>query len=115
MSQVPEYTLGVVLAVPIVIAIDLWLARTRLVLTLRFWLTMLICLSFQIPVDGWLTKLSAPIVLYDERQMLGLRAPWDIPVEDFAFGFAMITLVLIVWKRLTVPQEMEKPSDAHLT
>jgi lycopene cyclase domain-containing protein len=50
-------------------------------------------------VDGWLTKLSAPIVLYDEERTTGLRFPWDIPVEDFLFGFAMLTLVLLLWER----------------
>lgn len=101
MSAVPEYTLGCVVAVAAVVVLDLWVVRTRLLTTLRFWLTMAICLAFQVPVDGWLTKLSAPIVLYAPSEMLGLRAPWDIPVEDFAFGFAMITLALMVWTTVT--------------
>jgi predicted small integral membrane protein len=29
----------------------------------------------------------------------GVRAPWDIPVEDFFFGFALLTLVLALWER----------------
>lgn len=60
---------------------------------------MLIVFSFQILVDGWLTKLSAPIVLYHPDQMLGLRFPWDIPVEDFFFGFSMVTMTMILWIR----------------
>ena len=51
-------------------------------------------LFFQVLVDGWLTKLSAPIVLYAPEHFLGVRIPFDIPIEDFAFGFAMVTLTL---------------------
>ncbi len=40
---------------------------------------MVIVFGFQIPVDGWLTKLSAPIVVYDEqhttRRPVSLRHP----------------------------------------
>ena len=32
-----------------------------------------------IPVDGWLTKLSAPIVIYDDSHTSGVRFPFDIP------------------------------------
>ncbi len=52
------------------------------------------------PVDGWLTKLSAPIVLYRAQAISGVRWPWDIPVEDFGFAFAMITLTLLLWERV---------------
>ena len=54
---------------------------------------------FQILVDGWLTKLSAPIVIYDEGHTSGVRFPFDIPVEDFLFGWAMVTAVLLLWER----------------
>jgi lycopene cyclase domain-containing protein len=55
--------------------------------------------GFQILVDGWLTKLSDPIVVYDDRQITGIRFPFDIPVEDFLFGFALVTAVLLLWER----------------
>jgi lycopene cyclase domain-containing protein len=60
---------------------------------------MAIVLAFQIPVDGWLTKLSAPIVLYRRTATTGLRFPWDIPVEDFLYGFALVTAALLLWER----------------
>jgi hypothetical protein len=28
-----------------------------------------------------------------------VRWPWDIPVEDFGFAFALITLTLVLWER----------------
>jgi lycopene cyclase domain-containing protein len=68
-----------------------------------YWLSMLIVLGFQVPVDGWLTKLSAPVVTYAPRQVSGLRGPWDIPVEDFLFGFALVTAALLLWERQDRP------------
>ena len=62
-------------------------------------LTVVVVLGFEVPVDGWLTKLSAPIVRYRPSRISGVRWPWDIPVEDFLFGFALLTLVLLLWER----------------
>jgi hypothetical protein len=30
---------------------------------------------------------------------MGIRFPFDIPVEDFLFGWAMVTAVLLLWER----------------
>ncbi|OBI48272.1 lycopene cyclase [Mycobacterium kyorinense] len=96
------YAAPAVLAVLAVFGIELALLRTGLFRRPAYWLSMLIVLGFQVPVDGWLTKRSAPIVSYDERQISGLRFPFDIPVEDFLFGFAMLTAVLLLWERQRV-------------
>jgi len=96
---IPEYTFLTVLAVLAVVALELLWLRTGIFRTAQYWLAMAIVFTFQVPVDGWLTKLSNPIVIYNERQMSGLRTPWDIPVEDFGFGFAMVTLAILLWRR----------------
>lgn len=70
--------------------------RTRLFRQPAYWISMAIVLGFQIPVDGWLTKLSAPIVLYNEQHTTGVRFPFDIPIEDFLFGLALVTAVLLL-------------------
>jgi hypothetical protein len=31
--------------------------------------------------------------------MTGLRFPWDIPVEDYLFGYSMVTLTILLWVR----------------
>ncbi len=93
------YTLPAALAVFLVCALELAVLRTGLFRRPAYWLSMLIVLGFQIPVDGWLTKLSSPIVVYNERQLSGARFPFDIPVEDFLFGFALATAVLLLWER----------------
>ncbi len=93
------YTVPAALAVLLVCAMESAVLRTGLFRRPAYWLSMLIVLGFQIPVDGWLTKLSSPIVIYDDRQLSGVRFPFDIPVEDFLFGFALVTAVLLLWER----------------
>ncbi len=93
------YTAPAVLAVLVVCLLEFVVLRTGLFRRPAYWLSMLIVLGFQIPVDGWLTKRGAPIVIYNERQTSGVRFPFDIPVEDFLFGFALVTAVLLVWER----------------
>ncbi len=99
--MIPEYTILTVLSIILVVCLELFILRTGLFRTLQFWLAMALVFFFQIWVDGWLTKLSAPIVNYAPEEFSGIRFPWDIPIEDFGFGFSMVTLTLLVWKRLT--------------
>ncbi|HUB57274.1 MAG TPA: lycopene cyclase domain-containing protein [Mycobacterium sp.] len=93
------YTAPAVVAVLAVCALELLALRTGLFRRPAYWLSMLIVVGFQILVDGWLTKLNDPIVVYDNRQITGIRFPFDIPVEDFMFGFALVTAVLLLWER----------------
>lgn len=93
------YALPAAVAVLLVCTIELTVLRTGLFRRPAYWLSMLIVLGFQIPVDGWLTKLSSPIVIYDDKQVSGVRFPFDIPIEDFLFGFALVTAVLLLWER----------------
>ncbi len=93
------YTLPAVVAVIVVCALEFGVLRTGLFRRPAYWISMVIVFGFQIPVDGWLTKLSAPIVIYDDNHTSGIRFPCDIPVEDFLFGFALVTAVLLLWER----------------
>jgi lycopene cyclase domain-containing protein len=95
----PEYTLITALAVVAVVVAELAYFRSGIFASAQYWLSMLIIFGFQILVDGWLTKLSAPVVIYNPEEFLGFRAPWDIPVEDFGFGFVMVTLTILLWRR----------------
>jgi lycopene cyclase domain-containing protein len=92
------YTVPAIVAALAVGALELTVLRTGLFRRPAYWLSMLIVIGFQIVVDGWLTKLSAPIVVYDNRQTSGIRFPLDIPIEDFFFGFALVTAVLLLWE-----------------
>ncbi len=91
------YTVWAAVAVAVVVAIEVLWARTGIFRRRSYWVTIVVTWAFQIPVDGWLTKLSAPIVIYNPEEMGGARFPWDIPVEDFAYGFALVTFVLVLW------------------
>jgi lycopene cyclase domain-containing protein len=95
----PEYTVLAVVSVVATVLLERFL-RAGLFRRPQYWLAMVIVFAFQVPVDGWLTKLSAPIVVYAPEHHLGARWPWDIPVEDYLFGFSMVTLCLIVWERV---------------
>ena len=96
---VPEFTVLAVLSVVAVVAAELVWFRTGLFRTVQFWVAYGIILFFEVLVDGWLTKLSAPIVVYDPDQLSGWRFPFDIPVEDFLFGFSLIVLTFLIWVR----------------
>jgi lycopene cyclase domain-containing protein len=93
------YTVWAATAVVAVLLVEVVWARTGILRRPAYWITIAITWAFQVPVYGWLTKLSAPIVIYNHRELTGVRFPWDIPIEDFAYGFALITLTLILWVR----------------
>lgn len=81
----------------IVTVLELAVFRTGVFRSLTYWLSMVIVLGFMIPVDGWLTKLSAPIVIYNDNDTTAIRPIWDILIEEYAYAFALITLVLVMW------------------
>ena len=83
----------------VVVLLEVRVWRTGLFRQPAYWIAMAICYGFMILVNGWLTKLSAPIVIYTRSENLGVRFPWDIPVEDFAFGWSMLTLTMLLWDR----------------
>lgn len=94
-----EYTWASIVACGLVIALELLWLKTGLFRRVTFYVSWAIILFFMVLVDGWLTKLSAPIVLYNEDKSSAIRFPWDIPVEDYFFGFALLTLTMLLWDR----------------
>lgn len=103
-----EYTVLAVLAVLATVALERW-SGTRVFVRAQFWISMAIVFGFQVLVDGWLTKLSAPIVLYSPDEFLGIRWPWDVPVEDYLFGFAMVGGAIILWERAKQRRQASAP------
>ncbi|MDN3358715.1 lycopene cyclase domain-containing protein [Actinomadura sp. DC4] len=93
------YTFPALASAAAVVAIELGRLRTGLFRRRAYWITMAIVFGFQVVVDGLLTRLPSPVVVYDPRHLTGLRVPFDIPVEDFLFGFALVTAVLLAWQR----------------
>ena len=103
--MVEEYSFAAMAAVLVVLLLEFCLLRTGLFKRPACWVTMVVVLAFQVPVDGWLTKLDEPIVLHADWAISGVRVPWDIPVEDFLCGFAMVTAVLLLWERGRLARE----------
>jgi lycopene cyclase domain-containing protein len=89
-----NYTIAAVLAVMAVVAVDLLVARTRLLRRKAFWTAYGIVLFFQLIVNGLLTGLR--IVRYNRGAITGVRIAFA-PIEDLLFGFALVTLTLILW------------------
>lgn len=89
-----NYTVTAVIAVAAAVGYDVAIARTRLVARRAFWTAYAIVLGFQLVVNGVLTGLR--IVRYNHDRIIGWRVAYA-PVEDIAFGFAMVLVTLTTW------------------
>jgi lycopene cyclase domain-containing protein len=103
-ALMPVYPALAILAAAAVVVAELAWFRSGLFRQPAYWVAMAIVFAFMVPVDGWLTKLSAPIVVYREADTSGLRPVWDILAEEFAYAFALLTLVILVWDRAGGPE-----------
>jgi lycopene cyclase domain-containing protein len=82
-----------------VVLLELCVLRSGLFREPAYWISMGICYAFMIPVDGWLTKHSAAIVVYRPADTSGIFPIWDIPLEELVYAFALLTLVMLTWDR----------------
>lgn len=89
-----SYTVAAALGVLAVVVLDLFVLRTRLLLGRIFWVTFGIVLIGQLAVNGVLT--GRGVVRYDPDAILGPRLAYA-PVEDLAFGFALVLGTLSTW------------------
>jgi len=97
------YTAIAAVAVLAALALDRWAARTRLTTSATWWTAYAIIVVFQLLTNGWLT--GRGIVRYDPAAIVGSgrvafigdgRLAWA-PVEDLAFGFALVLTTSAVW------------------
>ena len=99
-----SYTVLALIAVPVALVVDLLIVRTRVVLTMQWWIAYVITLLGQFTVNGWLT--GRRIVTYDGSAILGsshesFLGDWRIvyaPIEDIGFGFALVLLTIVSWR-----------------
>ena len=89
-----EYSLLAVVSVVCVLLLDRAL-HTHVVRRSEYWCAIGIMFVFKIPSNGYLTW--RPIVLYNPAHFLGIRL-WTIPVEDFFYGYGLITLTIVLWE-----------------
>lgn len=99
-ALMPVYPMLALVAAAAVIALELFVIRSGVFGQLGYWIALAIVVAFMIVVDGWLTKLSAPIVIYRPSDTSGIRPVWDILIEEYAYAFAMLTAVILAWDRL---------------
>lgn len=91
------YTGAALLGVAGALIADLLVLRTRLVTRLVFWASYPIIIAFQLLSNGILT--GRGVVRYRPDAIIGWRIAYA-PVEDLAFGFALVLLTLSIWVRL---------------
>ena len=103
-----SYTQLAVLGIVVVVLLDLFVFRTRLLRRRAFWAAYAIVVFFQLVTNGVLTGLR--VVRYDGEQIIGSTTPVDgpppflgdgriafAPVEDLMFGFALVVLTQVLW------------------
>ena len=97
------YTGIAVVAALAAVALDRWVAHTRLTASGTWWTAYGIIVVFQILTNGWLT--GRRIVRYDPDAIVGNGRVTLIgdgrlvyaPVEDLAFGFALVLTTSVMW------------------
>jgi lycopene cyclase domain-containing protein len=110
------YTALTVVSIVAAIAVDRWVARTRLTSTATWWSAYGIIVFFQLLTNGWLT--GRGIVRYDPDTIVGsdritLLGDGRIlfaPMEDLGFGFALVLLSSVVWVWLGRRGEAGEPA-----
>lgn len=89
-----EYTILAVVSVIAVVIVDR-LLQVRLLARKEFRIFIAVMFGFTLLANGYLT--ARPVVLYGEQFFMNLRL-WTIPLEDFLYGFSLITLTIILWE-----------------
>lgn len=93
------YTTLSILAVIIVLIID-FTSGVKLCRRKSFWNFWAILLVLLFIVNGYLTW--RPIVMYNSDFITNFRV-FTIPIEDFFYGFSLVSLNLIIWEKLSKP------------
>ena len=114
------YTELCVVALIASLVLDLFVLRTRLVTRRAFWVSYAIIIGFQLLTNGWLT--GRRIVTYNADVVIGGAEPvllgsgrlFYAPVEDLAFGFALVLQTLawwVFWGRRGVQREIRQSAS----
>ncbi len=98
-----EYTYLALISIIIIFILDMLLG-TKLFFNKSFWIFWGIMAIMILLINGYLTW--RPIVIYDNSNNLNLRI-FTIPIEDFFFGFSLLTFNLIIWE-LTLKKWVKK-------
>jgi lycopene cyclase domain-containing protein len=100
---VSSYTVAAAIAVLVAVLTDLLVLRTALVRSRVWWSAYGIIVAFQLLTNGWLTgrgivRYSGDAILGSGRiTFLGDGRIAYAPVEDLAFGFALVLISCAAW------------------
>lgn len=89
-----EYTAISLFSVIMTVLLDK-LTKTHILRKKEFYFFLLIILGFKFMVNGYLT--NSGIVIYNPEFFSGVRLG-SIPLEDFLFGFSMVSLGIVFWE-----------------
>jgi lycopene cyclase domain-containing protein len=81
-------------AVALTVLLELVVLRTGLLARAAYWTAYAIVVCFQLLTNEWLT--ARGVFRYDPEAILGWRIG-SAPVEDFLFGFALVTQSMLWW------------------
>jgi lycopene cyclase domain-containing protein len=84
--------------VTLTVVSDLLILRTKLIYKKNFWIFWAVMFMLIVIVNGYLT--ARPIVLYNDNYFMNIRFI-TIPLEDFLFGFSLISSNVIIWEYFT--------------
>jgi hypothetical protein len=103
-----SYTQLAVLSIIVVLTVDLFVLRTRMITRKSFWVPYAIVVFFQLLTNGVLTGFA--IVTYDGNYIIGESTPTEgappmfgegriayAPLEDLLFGFSLVLLSICMW------------------
>ncbi len=90
-----EYLLISILAVTVVLLLDQW-CQTKLVKRKTFWVLHGVVILLASVVDNVIS--GRPYVFFNPEIILGIRVLF-VPIENYLFGFSMITLNLVLFER----------------
>ena len=102
------YTQLTLFGVLIIVALDFYIFRTKILKRKVFWVSYSIVIFFQLVTNGILTGFG--IVEYSGDAIIGSSTAQDsppafigdgrlvfAPIEDLLFGFCLVVLTLVLW------------------
>ena len=112
------YTVIAGVAALAALAVDRWVARTRLTTTSDWWAAYAIIVFFQLLTNGWLTgrgivRYAPDAIIGDSNDRVTFVGDGRLlfaPVEDLAFGFALVLTSCVAWMWLGRRRGTETPA-----
>jgi lycopene cyclase domain-containing protein len=102
------YTLLAGIAVILVFVFGIAVMKSGLISRPQFWISLAIVAFFQLLTNGYLT--SQKIVTYNSEAITGTRIAFA-PIEDLFFGFALVTLTMLIWEWVGPSNKKAKPAE----